>query len=76
MSQLAIHHIDELSAAAGRHRLHVPPAGGRNRLHVPPAAGRHRLHVPPAAPGNSLRYRTGWMLVEIGLRLAGASDDA
>jgi len=54
MSQLAIHHIDELSAAAGR----------------------HRLHVPPAAPGNSLRYRTGWMLVEIGLRLAGASDDA
>ena len=54
MSQLAIRHIDELSAAAGRNRLHVTPAG----------------------PGNSVRYRTGWMLVEIGLRLAGASDDA
>jgi len=54
MSQLATHHIDELSVAAGRSRLHVTPAG----------------------PGNSVRYRTGWMLVEIGLRLAGASDDA
>ena len=54
MSQLAIRHIDELSATADRHRRHVTPAG----------------------PGNSVRYRTGWMLVEIGLRLAGASDDA
>jgi hypothetical protein len=39
-------------------------------------ASRNRLHVTPAGPGNSVRYRTGWMLVEIGLRLAGASDDA
>ena len=54
MSRLAIHHIDELSAAAGRNRLHVTPAG----------------------PGNSVRHRTGWMLVEIGLRLAGSSDEA
>ena len=53
-SQLASHHIDELSAEAGRNRQHVTPAG----------------------PGNSVRYRTGWMLVEIGLRLAGAPDDA
>jgi hypothetical protein len=54
MSRLANHHIDELSAAADRSRLHVTPAG----------------------PRNSVRHRTGWMLVEIGLRLAGASDDA
>jgi hypothetical protein len=54
MSQLAMHHADELSAAAGRSRLHVTPAG----------------------PRNSVRYRTGRMLVEIGLRLAGAPDDA
>jgi hypothetical protein len=54
MSQLAIRHADELSAAAGRSRLHVAPAG----------------------PRNSVRYRTGRMLVEIGLRLAGAPDDA
>ena len=40
------------------------------------AADRHRLRVTAAGPGNSVRYRTGWMLVEIGLRLAGASDDA
>jgi hypothetical protein len=54
MSQLAIHHADELSVAAGRSRRHVTPAG----------------------PRNSVRHRTGWMLVKIGLRLAGASDDA
>jgi hypothetical protein len=40
------------------------------------AAGRSRLHVAPAGPRNSVRYRTGWTLVEIGLRLAGVSDDA
>ena len=40
------------------------------------AAGRNRRHVTPASPRNSVRHRTGWMLVEIGLRLAGASDDA
>jgi hypothetical protein len=40
------------------------------------AADRSRLHVTPAAPRNSVRYRTGRMLVEIGLRLAGASADA
>jgi len=54
MSQLAVQHADELSAAPGRSRLHVTPAG----------------------PRNSVRYRTGRMLVEIGLRLAGASDEA
>jgi hypothetical protein len=40
------------------------------------AAGRSRLHVTPAGPRNSVRYRTGRMLVGIGLRLAGAPDDA
>ena len=40
------------------------------------AADRSRRHVTPAGPRGSVRYRTGWMLVEIGLRLAGASDDA
>jgi hypothetical protein len=39
------------------------------------AAGRSRPHVTPAGPRNSVRYRTGWTLVEIGLRLAGASHD-
>ena len=54
MSQLAIQHAHELSAAADRNRPHVTPAG----------------------PRNSVRYRTGWMLVEIGLRLAGTPDGA
>ena len=54
MSQLAIRHIDELSATADR----------------------HRRHVTPASPRNSVRHRTGGMLVEIGLRLAGSSDEA
>jgi hypothetical protein len=40
------------------------------------AAGRSRLHVTPAGPRNSVRYRAGWTLVEIGLRLAGAPHDA
>lgn len=54
MSQLAVQHVGELSAAADRSRPHVTPAG----------------------PRNSVRSRTGWMLVDIGLRLAGASDKA
>jgi hypothetical protein len=54
MSRLAVQHVDELTAAADRSRLHVTPAG----------------------PRNSVRHRTGWMLVEIGLHLAGASDEA
>jgi hypothetical protein len=54
MSQLVIQHVDELSAAAAR----------------------SRLHVTPAAPRNSVRYRTGRMLVGIGLRLAGTPDEA
>lgn len=40
------------------------------------AAGRNRPHVTPAGPRNSVRHRTGWMLVDIGLRLVGASDEA
>jgi hypothetical protein len=35
-----------------------------------------RRHVQPAGPRNSVRHRAGWTLVEIGLRLAGGSDDA
>ena len=35
-----------------------------------------RLHVPHPGPRNSVRHRAGWTLVEIGLRLAGGSDDA
>jgi len=39
------------------------------------AAERSRPHVGPRGPRNSVRHRAGWTLVEIGLRLAGASDD-
>jgi hypothetical protein len=35
-----------------------------------------RRHVQRTGPRNSVRHRAGWTLVEIGLRLAGASDDA
>lgn len=38
-------------------------------------AHQTRLYVRPAGPRNSVRHRAGWTLVEIGLRLAGASDD-
>jgi hypothetical protein len=40
------------------------------------AAGRSRPHAAPAGPRNSVRHRAGWTPAEIGLRLAGASDDA
>jgi hypothetical protein len=40
------------------------------------AAHRARPHVTPPGPRNSVRHRAGWTLVEIGLRLAGTSDDA
>ena len=39
-------------------------------------AQRARLHVMRPAPRSSVRHRAGWTLVEIGLRLAGPSDDA
>jgi hypothetical protein len=35
-----------------------------------------RRHVQDPGPRNSVRHRAGWTLVEIGLRLAGGSDDA
>jgi hypothetical protein len=35
-----------------------------------------RRHVQRSGPRNSVRHRAGWTLVEIGLRLAGGSDDA
>jgi hypothetical protein len=35
-----------------------------------------RRHVQRPGPRNSVRHRAGWRLVEIGLRLAGGSDDA
>ena len=35
-----------------------------------------RRHVQRPGPRNSGRHRAGWTLVEIGLRLAGGSDDA
>ena len=35
-----------------------------------------RRHVQRPGPRNSVRHRAGWTLVEIGLRLAGGSDDA
>jgi hypothetical protein len=34
-----------------------------------------RRHVQRPGPRNSVRHRAGWTLVEIGLRLAGGSDD-
>jgi hypothetical protein len=39
-------------------------------------AQRARLHVTRPVPRNSVRYRAGWTLVEIGLRLAGPPDHA
>ncbi len=38
-------------------------------------AHQARLHVQRPGPRNSVRHRAGWTLVEIGLRLAGPSDD-
>ena len=35
-----------------------------------------RRHVQRPGPRNLVRHRAGWTLVEIGLRLAGGSDDA
>lgn len=35
-----------------------------------------RRHVQRPGPRNSVKHRAGWTLVEIGLRLAGGSDDA
>jgi hypothetical protein len=35
-----------------------------------------RRHVQHQGPRNSVRHRAGWTMVEIGLRLAGSSDDA
>jgi hypothetical protein len=39
------------------------------------AADRSRPHVITPGPRNSVRHRAGWTLVEIGLRLAGTSDE-
>lgn len=36
---------------------------------------RHR-RAPRRSPRGSVRHRAGWTLVEVGLRLAGASADA
>jgi len=38
-------------------------------------AHQARLHVQRPGPRNSVRHRAGWTLIEIGLRLAGASDN-
>lgn len=35
-----------------------------------------RRHVHHPGPRNSVRHRAGWRLIELGLRLAGGSDDA
>ena len=34
-----------------------------------------RPHVGRPGPRNTVRHRAGWTLVEIGLRLAGGSED-
>jgi hypothetical protein len=38
-------------------------------------AQQARLHVQRPGPGNSVRHRMGWTLIEVGLRLAGTSDN-
>lgn len=38
-------------------------------------AQQARPHVRRPGPGNFVRHRAGWTLVEIGLRLAGTSQD-
>ena len=37
--------------------------------------GQARPRVIAPGPRNSVRHRAGWTLVELGLRLAGPSDD-
>ena len=39
-------------------------------------AQQARPHVKRPVPRNSVRHRAGWTLVEIGLRLAGTSQDS
>jgi hypothetical protein len=33
------------------------------------------VHAQRPSPRNSVRHRAGWTLIEVGLRLAGTSDD-
>ena len=57
-------HPDLMSQLAGQHADE-----SRRR------PGQARPHVTGQGPGNSVRHRAGWTLVEIGLRLAGPSRD-
>jgi hypothetical protein len=38
-------------------------------------AQQARLHIRRPGPRNSLRHRAGWTLIEVGLRVAGTSQD-
>jgi hypothetical protein len=49
---------------------------GQHTRELRTQAQRARLRVARPVPRNPVRYRVGWMLVEIGLRLAGPSDHA
>jgi hypothetical protein len=63
------------SQMASQRSAELRAKGDRARQVI--AAGRQaRRHVIAAGPGNSVRHRAGWTLVEIGLRLAGTSDGA
>jgi len=61
-------HPHQLEQLAGQHAAEL-----RARCTQPHLA---RRHVQRPGPRNSVRHRAGWTLVEIGLRLAGGSDDA
>jgi hypothetical protein len=66
-SQLASQHAAELRASGDRARRHHIAAGPRNPV-------RHNSVRHRSVRHRSVRHRAGWTLVEIGLRLAGASD--
>jgi hypothetical protein len=58
-------HPHQLEQIAGQHTAEL-----RAQAHLA------RRHVQRPGPRNSVRHRAGWTLVELGLRLAGGSDDA
>jgi hypothetical protein len=59
--QLLDQHVRELRTKASEARLHAQPSARGSKQARP-------------GPGNSVRYRAGWTLVAIGLRLAGPAN--
>jgi hypothetical protein len=64
------------SQLASERSAELRARGDRARRQAIASQGRARRHVIASGPRNSVRYRAGWTLVEIGLRLAGTSGGA